>query len=140
GWFEKLAANQPQVGRSIIDTITTLASGERSVSAGPMELAASTAAKGNPLGRVVPKEGSILMLSPSAIMSNAPHHNASMLFMEFLTGSEEVASLRAALTPRRGRRRAAGGRARRRGAAPGVAACGGPGRRGRSTRVDRSRS
>ncbi len=93
GWFKKLAANEPQVGRSIIDTITTLASGERSVSAGPMELAASTAAKGNPLGRIVPEEGSILMLSPSAIMSNAPHPNASKLFMEFLVGSEEADQL-----------------------------------------------
>src|SRR5690606_30128920 len=93
GWFKKLAANQPQVGRSIIDTITTLASGERSVSAGPIELAASTAAKGNPLGRIMPKEGSILMLSPSAIMANAPHPNAAKLFMEFLIGSEEVDEL-----------------------------------------------
>lgn len=92
-WFKKLAANKPQVGRSIIDTITTVSSGERSISAGPANLAASTAAKGNPLAQVAPKEGSVLMLSPSAIMANAPHPNASKLFMEFLLGSEEVDKL-----------------------------------------------
>lgn len=92
-WFKKLAANKPQVGRSIIDTITTVSSGERSISAGPVNLAASTAAKGNPLAQVAPREGSVLMLSPSAIMANAPHPNASRLFMEFLLGSEEVDKL-----------------------------------------------
>lgn len=92
-WFKKLAANKPQVGRSIIDTITTVSSGERSISAGPANLAASTAAKGNPLAQVAPKEGSVLMLSPSAIMANAPHPYASKLFMEFLLGSEEVDKL-----------------------------------------------
>jgi iron(III) transport system substrate-binding protein len=30
GWFKQLAANEPQVGRSIIDTVTTVTSGERS--------------------------------------------------------------------------------------------------------------
>lgn len=89
-WFKKLAANKPQVGRSIIDTITTVSSGERSVSAGPVNLAASVAAKGNPLAQVAPKEGSVLMLSPSAIMANSRHPNASKLFMEFLLGSDEV--------------------------------------------------
>ena len=93
GWFEKLAANKPQVGRSIIDTVTTVASGERSVSAGPVNLAAAVASKGNPLGVIAPKEGSVLMMSPSAIMANAPHPNASKLFMEFLIGSEEVDAL-----------------------------------------------
>jgi iron(III) transport system substrate-binding protein len=92
-WFKKLAANKPQVGRSIIDTITTVSSGERSISAGPLNLAASTAAKGNPVASIAPKEGSVLMLSPSAIMANAPHPNAAKLFMEFLIGSEEIDQL-----------------------------------------------
>ena len=93
GWFKKLAANKPQVGRSIIDTVTTLTSGERLIAAGPINLAAMGAAKGNPLGVVAPKEGVVLMSSPSAIMANAPHPNAAKLFMEFLIGGEEVDKL-----------------------------------------------
>lgn len=93
GWFKKLADNKPQVGRSIIDTVTTVTSGERSISAGPINLAAMGAAKGNPLAVVAPKEGLMLMTSPSAIMANAPHPNAAKLFMEFLVGSEEVDKL-----------------------------------------------
>ncbi len=93
GWFKKLADNKPQVGRSIIDTVTTLTSGERLIAAGPINLAAMSAAKGNPLGVVAPKEGPVLMMSPSAIMVNAPHPNAAKLFMEFLVGSEEVDKL-----------------------------------------------
>lgn len=93
GWFKKLAANKPQVGRSIIDTVTTLTSGERAVAAGPVNLAAMSAAKGNPLAVVAPAEGPVLMVSPSAILGNAPHPNAAKLFMEFLIGSEEVDKL-----------------------------------------------
>ena len=89
-WFKKLAENKPQVGRSIIDTVTTLTSGERAIAAGPVNLAAMGAAKGNPLAVVAPKEGPVLMVSPSAIMANAPHPNAAKLFMEFLIGGEEV--------------------------------------------------
>ena len=92
-WFKKLAANKPQVGRSIIDTVTTVTSGERSIAAGPINLAAMVASKGNPLAIVAPKEGPVLMLSPSAILANALHPNAAKLFMEFLLGSDEVEKL-----------------------------------------------
>jgi iron(III) transport system substrate-binding protein len=90
GWFKKLSANKPQVGRSIIDTVTTVNSGERSISAGPISLAQLTASKGNPLAVTIPKEGPVLMVSPSAIMANAPHPNSSKLFMEWLTVSEDT--------------------------------------------------
>lgn len=90
GWFKKLAENKPQVGRSIIDTVTTVNSGERSISAGPISLAQLMASKGNPLAVVTPKEGPVLMLSPSAIMANARHPNASKLFMEWLILSDDA--------------------------------------------------
>ncbi|MBN8754602.1 MULTISPECIES: ABC transporter substrate-binding protein [Variovorax] len=90
GWFKKLALNKPQVGRSIIDTVTTVNSGERSISAGPVNLAALTASKGNPLAVSAPKEGPVLIVSPSAIMANAPHPNASKLFMEWMLVSEDA--------------------------------------------------
>jgi iron(III) transport system substrate-binding protein len=90
GWFKKLAENKPQVGRSSIDTVTTVNSGERSISGGPMNLAAQLAGKGNPLAVVAPVEGTVVMMSPSAIMANAPHPNAAKLFMEWFIGSDDV--------------------------------------------------
>jgi iron(III) transport system substrate-binding protein len=92
-WFKKLAANKPQVGRSTIDTVTTVTSGERSISAGPITLAARVASKGNPVGWVVPKEGPVLVASPSGIMADSRRPNASKLFMEWLIGSDEVVEL-----------------------------------------------
>jgi len=90
GWdyFKKLAALKPQVGRSIIDTVTAVASGERSVAAGPGALAQYQASRGNPIGVVYPTEGVVLMTSPSAIMANAPHPNAAKLFLDFLWSPE----------------------------------------------------
>lgn len=110
-WFKKLADNKPQVGRSIIDTVTTVVSGERSISAGPINLAALVASKGNPVGIAAPKEGTVLMISPSAIMANAPHPNAAKLFLEWIIGSDDVQKLaydrygvpiRAGMKPREG--------------------------------------
>jgi iron(III) transport system substrate-binding protein len=112
GWeyFEKLAANAPHVGRSIIDAMTTVTSGERRLAAGPGALALQTAARGNPVGLAYPEEGVVLMASPSAILANAPHPSAAKLFLEFLYGPEVAAigvdeygtPLRRDVTPRTG--------------------------------------
>ena len=90
GWqyFEKLKAINPQIGRSINDTVTMLNSGERTIAAGPEATTLESAAKGNPLGVVYPSDGSLLMVSPSAIMKNSKHPNAAKLFMDFLMGPE----------------------------------------------------
>ena len=88
GYFETLAKLKPQVGRSIIDTVTMLVSGERIVAAGPGALAYLQASRGNPIGVIVPEEGAVLTTSPSAIMKNARHPNAAKLFVEFLHGKE----------------------------------------------------
>lgn len=93
GWFKKLADNKVQVGRSTIDTVTTVNSGERSISAGPITLAARVADRGNPVGWVVPKEGLVMVVSPSAVMASSKHPNASRLFMEWLLGSDDVVEL-----------------------------------------------
>lgn len=90
GFFKKLAANKAHVSRSTIDAVTTVISGEASVSAGPMSLAARSAAKGNPVATLAPKEGPVLILSPSGIMANTRRPNASKLFMEWLLGSEDT--------------------------------------------------
>jgi iron(III) transport system substrate-binding protein len=93
GWdyFEELAKLKPHVGRSIIDTVTVLVSGERSIGASPSALALRNATQGNPVAVAYPEEGSVLMISGSAIMKNAKHPNAAKLFMEFLYSAETAA-------------------------------------------------
>jgi len=90
GWdyFKKLNALNPQIGRSIDDAVTVLNSGERIVAMGNPAAAARSAAKGNPLAIVYPASGTLMVISPSAIIKGTPHPNAAKLFMEFLAGPE----------------------------------------------------
>ncbi len=86
GWqyFDKLEKNKPQIGRSINDTVTALNSGERQVAAGSDGSTLFSASRGNPLAVVYPSDGSVLIISPSAIMKGTKHPNAAKLFMEYL--------------------------------------------------------
>lgn len=89
GWdyFEKLEKNNPQIGRSSQDPVTTLNAGERSVGlCVPVGTTSLSIARGNPLRLIYPTEGVLATISPSAIIANAPHPNAAKLFMEFQTG------------------------------------------------------
>ena len=89
-FFKKLAANKTHVSRSTIDAVTAVISGESLVSAGPMSLASRAGSKGNPVATVAPKEGPVVILSPSAIMASTRRPNASKLFMEWMMGSEDT--------------------------------------------------
>lgn len=86
GWdyFRKLERNRPQIGRSINDTVTMLNSGERWVGAGPGATTLRSASRGNPLGVIYPEDGTLLMISPTAIMKGTKNPNAARLFFEFL--------------------------------------------------------
>ena len=90
GWdyFTKLNGLNPQIGRSIDDSVTVLNSGERIVGMGNPATALRSAAKGNPLGVVYPSSGTLMVISPSAIIKGTTHPNAAKLFMEFLAGPE----------------------------------------------------
>lgn len=90
GWefFEKLAEGDPQIGRSINDTITMLNARERSVAAGATGTTLISASRGNPIALAYPKEGAVLMTTPSAIMARTSAPNAAKLYMEFMTGQE----------------------------------------------------
>src|SRR5215213_282462 len=91
GWdfFEKLAKNNPQVGRSINDTVTMLNAGERIVAgSGPVGTAMESAGKGNPLAMNYPPDGSVLIIAPSGIPKGVKHPNAAKLFMEYLLSVE----------------------------------------------------
>lgn len=86
GWqfFEKLAQNNPQIGRSANDTVTMLNAAERIVSAGPVGTTMESAQKGNPLAMIYPSDGAVLILAPSGIMKGVKHPQAARLFMEYL--------------------------------------------------------
>lgn len=91
GWefFEKLAKNNPQIGRSINDTVTMLNAGERIVAgSGPNGTAMESAGKGNPLAMTYPPDGSVLIIAPSGIPKGVKHPNAAKLFMEYLLSVE----------------------------------------------------
>jgi iron(III) transport system substrate-binding protein len=97
GWsyFEKLAANNPRIGRSGNDPITMLNAGECVVGTGPASTSTVTAARGNPIGIVYPEDGTVLTVGPSAVVASAPHPNAGRLFMEWLLSSDYADASRA---------------------------------------------
>ena len=68
GWdfFEKLAKNNPRVGRSINDTVTMLNAGECMIAgSGPVGTLLESAKKGNPLAMIYPSDGTVLIIAPS---------------------------------------------------------------------------
>ena len=84
GFFEKLAANNPRIGRSGNDPITMLNAGECVVGTGPASTSTVTAARGNPIGIVYPEDGTVLTVGASAVTASAPHPNAARLLLEWL--------------------------------------------------------
>jgi iron(III) transport system substrate-binding protein len=91
GWqfFEKLAKNNPRVGRSINDTVTMLNAGESAIAgSGPVGTLLDSVQKGNPLAMVYPTDGTVLIIAPSSIMKGSKHPNAARLFMEFLLSEQ----------------------------------------------------
>jgi iron(III) transport system substrate-binding protein len=93
GWdfFEKLKANNPQIGRSIQDTLTMLRAGERSVAAGATQTALEAKLKGEPIDIVYPEDGTIIVIAPSAIPKGCKHPNAAKLLLEFFSSPEASA-------------------------------------------------
>jgi len=94
GWsfYEKMEKLSPQIGRSIVDPVTMLNSGERSIGFASDTTTLLSIQKGNPLAVVHPTDGTVLVIAPTGIMKNARHPNAAKLFMEYLY-SEELAKL-----------------------------------------------
>ena len=88
GFIEKLARNNPLVGRSSNDAVTQLNSAERIVAAVPLYVALESAARGNPIKIVYPSDGALLMCSPIAALADAPHPAAAKLFLNWFLGPE----------------------------------------------------
>ena len=92
GWdyFKQLAQNRLMLVQSAVDPSGVVASGERPVAVNGGDYTFyQIKKKGNPVEIVYPKEGVPLIVSPTAIMSFAPHPNASRLFTDF-TFSREI--------------------------------------------------
>ena len=90
GWefFDKLAKNNPRIGRSGNDPITLLNAGECVAGLGPLATTLLSAGKGNPIALQYPTDGSLLCIGPSAVMARAPHPNAARLFQNWLLSRE----------------------------------------------------
>jgi len=86
GWedFEKLAKNNPRIGRSAVDPVTLMTAGEVYVGLASANTTYRTIDKGNPIAINHPTDGLSLCVTPSAIPANAPHPAAARLFMEWL--------------------------------------------------------
>lgn len=88
-WVKKLAAQEPLVVQSALEPNPKVATGERLVGVpGVVHNAFEFINKGSPLKLAWPEEGGILMLPPTAILSDAPHPNAAKLFTAWLLGPE----------------------------------------------------
>ena len=90
GWsyFEKLAKNNPRVGRSGNDPVTLVNAAECLVGPAPSGTAFQQVDRGNPIQPVYPSDGATLCVGPSSVMASAPHPNAARLFQDWLIGEE----------------------------------------------------
>jgi len=94
GWdfFEKLAKQNPRIGRSGNDPIAMLNAGESLIGTGPVSTSVQNIEKGNPIGFIYPTDGTLLCYGPAAVMAAAPHPNAARLFLEWLLSEDYAAA------------------------------------------------
>ncbi len=97
GWefFEKLADNNPRIGRSAVDPLTLITAGECLVGVGSANGTYASIDKGNPLGAQHPTDGLVLCVTPSAIPAHAPHPDAARMFMNWLLSPDYAQKLTA---------------------------------------------
>src|SRR6185369_9883579 len=88
GWeyWAQLARNRPMLVQSIHDPGRTVVSGERAagVNGADYGLLWVERRQGSPVAAVYPRDGVVLVSSPTAIMSFAPHPTAARLFTDFI--------------------------------------------------------
>ena len=97
GWsfFERLAKNNPRVGRSTLDTVTLISGGECRVGPTFAPGAYQALDKGNPIAITQPSDGVVVMTFPSAVPAHAPHPNAARLFLDWMLSEAYGAMLTA---------------------------------------------
>jgi iron(III) transport system substrate-binding protein len=88
GWdfWAQLAKNRPMLVQSIHDPARTVVAGERAagVNGADYGLLYTERRKGSPIAAAYPRDGIVLVFSPTAVMSFAPHPNAARLFTDFI--------------------------------------------------------
>ena len=82
-YFQDMAKLNPKIGRSINDTLTDEASGERQIGASAHSVTLGRKATGAPVDAVFPDDFTVLVVQPQAVLKNAPHPNAARLFQNF---------------------------------------------------------
>ncbi|MGQ0663622.1 MAG: ABC transporter substrate-binding protein [Pseudomonadota bacterium] len=91
GWdyFEKLAKQKVMQVQSAVEPPKKLSLGERAVMADGNEyILLQLKQEGHPVEVVYAKEGTPLIISPSAVLKNAPRPNAARLFQNYLYTAE----------------------------------------------------
>jgi len=90
GWsyFDRLAKNDPQIGRSIVDAVNLILSGERKIAMVPISNVLEAEAKGQPVKVIYPSDGTLVLGGSTFIPAKAPHPNAAKLFMEYMMSKE----------------------------------------------------
>jgi len=91
GWdeyIEKFNKLNPKLGRSINDVIPVLVSGERPLGIATQGQTLTRKAQGDPLEAVYPTDGTVVVVGPIGILKDAPHPNASKLFLNFMLSKE----------------------------------------------------
>jgi iron(III) transport system substrate-binding protein len=88
GWkyWAELAKNRPMLVQSIHDPGRTVATGERAVGVNGADYGFlyNERRKGSPIAAAYPRDGVVLIFSPTAITSFAPHPAAAQLFTDFI--------------------------------------------------------
>ena len=88
GYFDRLAKNEPQIGRSIVDAVNLILSGERKIAMVPISNVLEAEAKGQPVKIIYPSDGTLVLGGSTLIPAKAPHPNAAKLFLEYMMSKE----------------------------------------------------
>lgn len=91
GWkfFEELAKQKPLLTEGHLPEMQLVASGERAIAAEMNDYDARAGlAKGQPIGIVVPEEGTIVVPTPIAILKVSGRPNAAKLFIDYMLSEE----------------------------------------------------
>jgi iron(III) transport system substrate-binding protein len=91
GWnfLDKLAARRPRIVSSAVDAMDQLRSGEAAALLGGVSYSLYQEIRNRaPIAYVRPKEGVPFIVSPQAILAQAPHPNAAMVFTDWLFEKE----------------------------------------------------
>lgn len=91
GWkfFEDLAKNKPLLTEGHLPGMQLVASGERPVAAEMNDYDARAGlAKGQPIGIVVPEDGTFVIPTPIAVLKASARPNAARLFVDYMLSEE----------------------------------------------------